>query len=637
MKHQTTLAACIFISMSSLALAQEQVILPDITLDETTSWGTAEEANRPSALERQSNTTVVTAREIEDNHYTNVQQVLRQVNGVTVNNAVPGISSYVELNGDDRVAILVDGQRIGTNLSAQYGSRGTVDLQTLPGVEQIERIEVTKGSGSVKYGSGAVGGVINIITKKGGAPQTTLDVSTGSWGTHQYTLTNSGSSGNTSWYVTGGLSQRRYYAFDGDGYDKDQNRGDYQKNFFTARIDQKLDDAQSLTFYASHSGMDGHVTDIVTTDKKKPLWPYQVNAKPVEELINTYSATYHFGQDGDTPGYIRYFNEYNHTLWTNDFSTRTQGVQAENSWHLGSTHLLTAGAEWTMDQGTNEAADILDRKRTNRAAYVEDVMTFGKLSVTPGLRLDDNSQFGFHKTPRVAVNYAASDQWNVYANWSRVFAAPKLNDLYYSNSVRNSYGNPDLRPEEGYTQNMGVSYRPDARTEITVNLFRSSLSDAIRWNRTETLTQVENLNKEKKRGIELTLNKRINDAWDYELGYSYTQTKIDEGDGKGLHLDETYNRPNGYHGAVNFHRSRWTANVTVNAGTGRIADYGPGRNDDYFMHGSYVTWDAGVTYAVNDALTLYGQVQNLTDEGYDLYHNYPSEGRFFLAGATYRF
>lgn len=135
--------------------------------------------------EKQSNTAVITAEDLERNQYIDVQTALEQVNGVTVTEQVPGTSAYIRLNGDDRVLVLVDGQPITNPQSAAYG-RGTVDLQTLPGIDHIERIEVTKGSGSVRYGSGAVGGVVNIITKRGGQNRTTLDVNTGSWGTHNY-------------------------------------------------------------------------------------------------------------------------------------------------------------------------------------------------------------------------------------------------------------------------------------------------------------------------------------------------------------------------------------------------------------------------------------------------------------------
>ena len=64
---------------------------------------------------------------------------------------------------------------------------------------------------------------------------------------------------------------------------------------------------------------------------------------------------------------------------------------------------------------------------------------------------------------------------------------------------------------------------------------------------------------------------------------------------------------------------------------------GTGRDDDYYMHGSYVTWDLGVSYDVTKDFTVYAQVNNLTNEGYDMYHDYPSAGRFWLAGAKYSF
>ena len=123
------------------------------------------------------------------------------------------------------------------------------------------------------------------------------------------------------------------------------------------------------------------------------------------------------------------------------------------------------------------------------------------------------------------------------------------------------------------------------------------------------------------------MNKTINDSWDYELGYSYIHAKIDEG--KGLHFDTTFNRPNGYHAGLHFHHDAWKANVLMNAGTGR--------NDTYYLHDSYITWDANVSYDVTKNLTLYTQVSNLTNEGYDMYYTYPSAGRCWLFGAKYTF
>lgn len=576
------------------------------------------------AQKEQSHTTDITAAEIEQHQYQSVQEALKNVNGVTVTEQVPGTTAYVRLNGDDRVVVLVDGQAITNSQSAAYG-RGTVDLQSLPGVAHIDHIEVTKGSGSVKYGSGAVGGVINIITKRGNESQTTLDVNTGSWGTHNYSLMNSGASGNTSWYVTGTIGHRSYYKFNDAGYTTDKSRGDYSKDGVTARIDQQLSDTTSLTLQATHSSFAGHTSAFAKN--KQGLYAVSSN-KRVERLNNNYTVTYHFGEDTDREGFIRYFNNYSKNLWTYHFHSRMQGVQAENTWNLGH-HQLTGGLEWTKDEGSNAEAGYVDKKRTNRAVYIEDVITMGKWTVTPGLRIDDNSQFGVHRTPRVAMNYKANDKVNIYANWSRVFAAPKLNDLYYwlQTGKKTSTGNPDLQPESGYTQSLGMSYQVDSKTNLSVNLFHSSLSDAIRWERSATYARVRNLNREDKRGIEITLSKIVNDHWDYELGYSYIHTKIDEG--KGMVPDTTFNKPNGYHGGFHFHRDKWKANVVINAGTGR--------NDDYYLHGSYVTWDVSASYDVTKSLTLYGQVNNLTNEGYDLYHDYPSGGRCWLIGAKYTF
>ena len=140
----------------------------------------------PSVTARQSNTTIITREDIQTHRDQTVQEALQRVTGVTVNEQVPGISSFVKLNGDDRVLILVDGQSLANAQGSGYG-RGSVDLTSLPGIAAIDHIEVTKGSGSVRYGSGAVGGVINIVTKKADHDESTLSAYTGSWGMHGYT------------------------------------------------------------------------------------------------------------------------------------------------------------------------------------------------------------------------------------------------------------------------------------------------------------------------------------------------------------------------------------------------------------------------------------------------------------------
>lgn len=578
----------------------------------------------PAIPPSQSNTTVITAENMEAHQDTTVQQALQRVTGVTVNEMVPGISSYVKLNGDDRVLILVDGQSLANAQGSGYG-RGSVDLASLPGIGAIDHIEVTKGSGSVRYGSGAVGGVINIVTKKGDRRESSLDAYTGSWGMHGYTLTDSGRAGATSWLVSGSLEQREYYAFP-HGANTDHSRGDIAKKSLSLRLDQDLTDQTSLTVKAYHQDYHGHGS----TYKADPAGWYLTANKPIDRLVNDYSVTYHFKKQTAQPGFLRYFNDYQRTYWSNHYFTRTQGLEWQDNWQLGSHQHVTAGAEWTEDMGTNYEAHYIDKKRHNQAFYAEDALTFGKFTVTPGLRWDRNSTFGSHQTPRLAMNYKANDAFNVYASWGRVFSPPRLNDQFYMTTSRGqitSQGNENLQPEEGYTETLGFQYQAGPKTVLEGSVFHSNLQHVIRWNRAVMPHEAENLDEEDKRGFELTWKQKVNDKWDYEGGYSYIRTKVDKG--AGLTFDTTYNQPNGYHAGVHYHSGKWQAGADMTAGTGR--------NDTYYRNNSYVVWNVSASYSPDAATTMYVKVNNLNDEAYDLYHNYPAAGRNWQVGVKKKF
>lgn len=573
----------------------------------------------PAIPPSQSNTTVITAENMEAHQDTTVQQALQRVTGVTVNEMVPGISSYVKLNGDDRVLILVDGQSLANAQGSGYG-RGSVDLASLPGIGAIDHIEVTKGSGSVRYGSGAVGGVINIVTKKGDRRESSLDAYTGSWGMHGYTLTDSGRAGATSWLVSGSLEQREYYAFP-HGANTDHSRGDISKKSLSLRLDQDLTDQTSLTVKAYHQDYHGHGS----TYKANPAGWYLTANKPIDRLVNDYSVTYHFKKQTAQPGFLRYFNDYQRTYWSNHYFTRTQGLEWQDNWQLDSHQHVTAGAEWTEDMGTNYEAHYIDKKRHNQAFYAEDALTFGKFTVTPGLRWDNSSTYGVHQTPRLAMNYKANKDFNVYTSWGRVFSPPRLNDQFYITST--SHGNENLQPEEGYTQTLGFQYQAGPKTSLEGSIFHSNLENVIRWNRTSSYSEAENLNEEDKRGFELTWKQKVNDKWDYEGGYSYIRTKVDKG--AGLTFDTTYNQPNGYHAGIHYHSGKWQAGADMTAGTGR--------NDTYYRNNSYVVWNVSASYSPDAATTMYVKVNNLNDEAYDLYHNYPAAGRNWQVGVKKKF
>ena len=111
------------------------------------------------------NATVISAEKIADRHYLDVADALKDVPGATVIDSGEGADEKkITLNGDERVLVLVNGRRVNFDVGTM--SRASYDLNQIPDVSLIERIEVVKGHGGALYGSDAVGGVVNIITKK---------------------------------------------------------------------------------------------------------------------------------------------------------------------------------------------------------------------------------------------------------------------------------------------------------------------------------------------------------------------------------------------------------------------------------------------------------------------------------------
>ena len=151
---------------------------------------------------------VITREEIEKRHYTDLTEAIKRIPGVTFQN--PGYrggeygyqfySNGVLINGDSRVIVLIDGRRVDNLTSTRIGDDSTtgskstgVNLDQMLGIESVDKIEVIKGPGASVYGPDATGGVINIITRKGAVEHKgTLDLSTGSWHKHNYSLTLSG-------------------------------------------------------------------------------------------------------------------------------------------------------------------------------------------------------------------------------------------------------------------------------------------------------------------------------------------------------------------------------------------------------------------------------------------------------------
>lgn len=252
---------------------------------------------------------VITREEIEKRHYTDVTEAIKRIPGVTFQN--PGyrggeygfqfFNNGVSINGDSRVIILVDGRRVDNAASTRVSSRGAsttagngtgTNLDQVTNIENIDKIEVIKGPGASAYGSDATGGVINIITRKGGQePVGTIDLATGSWKKHNYAISYSGSAGDdNSWHYF--ISANRNMSGDSKyvdgGVDKEGTLGGsrWKEDGVNLRVDKDFDENHGIKVWYNHkSGKDGYpiMTPLLKTFNEEG-WQKMIFSTVVGEL-----------------------------------------------------------------------------------------------------------------------------------------------------------------------------------------------------------------------------------------------------------------------------------------------------------------------------------------------------------------
>ena len=575
-------------------------------------------------MDTPANVTVITAKEIAANHYATVGEAVEHVNGVTVTRMGGQQQEFVLLNGDPRVILLIDGERVSNDQGTVF-KHASADLNMIPSMKNIQRIEIVKGGASALYGSDAVGGVINIITKKGVKNETTVDLSTGSWKTHSIELTNRGTDGNYSWFVTGAMTNGGNFDYNYRGSGYTMNSSDYRNRSFSLRLDGKIDERSSAHIYYGHRS--------VNAAQYSSTGASSTSSGKLTEVFNNVSASYRFKEGTAAPGFLRVFNNYKTATQGSEFNTLLWGFDYQNGWQLDDKNTLIAGAEWHQSDSSNESEGHYKGKGiTNKALYVQDTMKLGKLSFVPGVRVDNHSIFGTHWTPKAALNYRPDDATQLYASWGRVFMAPNADDLYTNNTW--TEGDPNLKPERGWTATLGVNHKFNEKTSLGLSYFQSQLNDAIEWKQLPTYTwKAFNINREKKRGIELSFRQRLDDAWSYDLAYSYIRTEKDEGAGSGYLWDNT-SQPNGYRLGLHYAKGPWRANIL-----GRM---GSGLAESRYINSSYAIWDFNVNYDIEKNMTAYFRINNFTNEEYytraaSWGSYYPGTGRFYQVGLTCSF
>lgn len=585
------------------------------------------------------NATVISAEKIADRHYLDVADVLKDVPGATVMDT--GVGAYekkVVLNGDERVLVLVDGKRVNIDMGTM--SRASYDLNQMPDVSLIERIEVVKGHGGALYGSDAVGGVVNIITKK--VDHSYGKVSMG-FGSHQardakvmYTI----KEGKTGVMVAASKYKQGYHEYK-DAKTEANKRwpaaSTYENEKVSVKLSQELSETSNLELGYDFSKFEG-------------VRSYSTKAKSASfsnKKTNDFYAKYNWTVNDKDQGFIQlYRNKYDYYNAGDMYETDT-GFEAQQNITLSDNNRLVVGASYRKAKALNATSYTAEKSINNKAVFVSDQWEFApSWTLDAGVRYDKHSTAGSKTTWSAGLNKKFDENSHAYFNWGQVFKAPTLDDLYYysyyyddrNKYTYESYGNPNLKPEKGDTWTIGYGTKIADKTSVNISYFQSKLEDAIDWDTTNSdnasVSIVRNVDKQKKNGMELSVAHELNDNWDLEASYTYIRVKNNE-HGSGYVRDANY-IPNMYRFGVRYHDDLWNADLFLRGGSGA--------DKSAYVDSKYMTLDMSVAYKATKDLSFYAKGYNLFNKAYAESaginggtYTYPAQGRRFIIGAEYTF
>lgn len=483
-------------------------------------------ANRVETPEKEvaSSVTIITSEDLVRTRKTSVLDALREVLGLSVyQNGGSGAAASVSIRGanNEHTLVLLDGLELNDPINPSR----SFDLAHMP-LGQVERIEILRGPQSPLYGSDAMGGVVNIITRTGrGKPSLVLSSEAGSLGSFAGNLGVQGSSGGADYAFAGHLARTAGVSAASAAYpgnvEKDGHRNlSLSAKFGLAvapetRLSLTLGATRARTEIDNFGGPGGDDPNSVQ-DYAASLARLQFrNLSPNGSWERTLSVSWlQAKRDYSNPP------DESHPLDSEEAAYRSALIKLDwqNNFFLGPSHTLTAGAEFEQEEGrsdyTAESAwgPVESRFPSTRAGsaglYVLDRWSLGgRMFVSTGLRADRHSRSGSAVTFRVTPAYLFhSTGMKLRAAIGTGFKSPSLYQLFAPGTSWGPIGNPDLRPERTTGWEAGLEQRLSGeRLVLGLTYFRNAFRDLIDFD--FTLGYV-NVGRARTAGVEISLESR---------------------------------------------------------------------------------------------------------------------------------
>lgn len=515
-RKSTLLTLSILMGLTSCTQASEVIQTPDVVV---TATKTQQEVKAvPNAVE------VITSEDIEQLGATDIYSALKLATNVDVSQI--GAGHRLMVRGKNAGAlVLLDGRRISNEYSSM--TRGAFDLDKI-NLSSVERIEIVRGAASAQYGADAESGVINIITKKSKEQSVTVGANTGTDVMNNYYRFDLGQQGKFNGVVNANFAKYRKREFvggTGTNYFGPRTNYDFSGTY-------AFDDNNNLDFYIGYyDEKSKKITDYSSIGMGKSSTNY-------DKTNQDYSIAYN--GKGDNSNYMirAYYNRYdkeeykgskNNSYKQNTFDTL--GIEAKNTVQAGDEHLLTYGVEYKnigVEGPILALGEGNSKDNSAYAGYIQDEWFINdKILFIPAVRYDHNEQFGGKTTPKLGATYFLSDNSRIKANWGKSWRAPNLVELYAGFTT--IYGNPDLKPEEATTWELGFEAEKD-NNWLKLNYFNSKYDNLITYDKVNGKDTFINAQDAKTDGVEFEVGRQFNDNWSIRATSNWLNAKDSEGE-----------------------------------------------------------------------------------------------------------
>ena len=603
-----------FLIISTDAIAQKEDTTQTYELDQVVITGTRikrEKAKIPNSV------TVVGEQEIDESGSVNVLPLLsNKVPGLFLNErgmvgfgVGPRSGGGISMRGlgssgdpaNTRVLVLVDGQPqfmgvFGHPIHDAYFSTN------------VERVEVIRGPASIFYGSNAMGGAINLITKKQKKQGYHLgaEAGYGSFNTQQYSVQGGLKSGK----LDASFAANHVYT---DGHREDANN-EFSTTGIYASIGYRMNDHFKLR-------LDGNVSDSYFYDPGTVTDPIQANNK-----FDFLRGRIAFSVDNvfdRIEGSLRFFNNFGDHVFADGFNSTdiNQGFTFYQNFKPFADNVLTVGVDYKSFGGQASGGPFtVDELINETDLYLLVQQSLKNLNLNAGVRLVNNSMFGTEWIPQVGASYNATTATTFKASASKGFRSPALANLYFF-----PWSNPDLGPERMW--NYEVSYLQsfiEGKASFEITGFIARGDNLIQVGR--PMLPTINTGEFEHKGIEFAGAYRFAKGFNFTANYSYLdmERRLPYAPGNQLNMQ------------VDYHNNKWRMQAAVKHVDDLLVGAVMMPVDLDAPLENYTLLNLSASYMLIDGLSLFVEANNLLDQQYQIDRGYPLPGANFMAGIKYR-